>query len=106
MKKVISLMYPTVKLHGEAKQVLGDEIKGNGETKLFKELPKVLEDKSVINMPKPCGKECYFLVNIYVFNALKDTRIDLIAFDDAFTERNEKGQATSYGGLIFSDTVD
>jgi len=104
--KIISLMYPTVKLHGEAQQVLGNEVKGNGETKKFKELPKVLEDKSVINMPEPCGKECYFLVNIYVFNALKDTRNDLIAFDEEFTTRNEKGQAISYGGLLFSDMVD
>jgi len=104
--KIISLMYPTVKLHGEAEQVLGSEIKGNGETKMFKELPKVLDDKSVINMPKPCGKECYFLVNIYVFNALKHERTDLIAFDEEHTTRNEQGQAISYGGLLFSDSVD
>jgi len=103
--KVISLLYPTVRCHGEAEAVLGSEVKGNGETKRFNELPKVDGD-TVHNMPEPCGKECYYLCNIYVFNALKDKRNDLIAFDDTLTQRDEQGKAISYGGVLFSDTVD
>jgi len=99
--KVISLIFPTVKCHGEAKIVLGDEVKGNGETKAFNELPKVDGDK-VYNMPEPCGKECYFLCNIYVFTALKDKRDDLIAFDEAYTTRDEQGKVISQGGVTFS----
>ncbi len=98
--KVISLLNPTVKCHGEAEQVLGAEVKGNGETKEFKELPKVT-DNGVENMPKP-QKGTHYLVNVYVFNALKDERDDLIMFDDDLTQRDEQGRAKSYGGVIFS----
>ena len=98
--ETISLLFPTVKCHGEAEQVLGKEIKGNGETKRFKTLPKVTDD-GVIDMPEP-KKGVTYLVNAYVFNSLKDKRDDLVMFDDELAQRDEQGRVISQGGVIFS----
>jgi len=101
MSKIVSLMFPTIKCHGEAEKVLGSEVKGNSETKAFPELPNVADDGIVSNMPEQ-EDEVLYLVNIHVFNALKDKRDDLIAFDDSLATRNEKGWVLSQGGVIFS----
>lgn len=95
-------MFPTIKLHGSAKQLLGDKIKGNGETKAFKVLPKVNPDGSVDNMPSP-KKGTLYLVNAFVFNALANKRDDLVMFDDAYTLRDGQGRAISQGEFIYSE---
>jgi len=98
--KIISLLYPTVKCHGEAEQVLGKEVKGNEETKIFKSLP-VVENGVVKNMPK-YKKGVSYLVNVHVFNNLYQKRDDLIMFDDKLAKRDSKGQVISQGGVIMS----
>jgi len=98
--KIISLLYPTVKCHGEAEQVLGKEVKGNGETKRFESLP-VVEDGVVSNMPKQ-EKGVSYLVNAYVYNSLNKERDDLIMFDDKLANRDDKGEVISQGGVFMS----
>lgn len=100
---VKSLLFPTVKIthDSEAYCVLGEEVKGNGETKEFKVLPKVESDGSVSNMP-PRAKGVHYLVNAFVFNALHKDRDDLVMFDDTQTIRDEHGRVVSQGGVIFS----
>ena len=100
---VKSLLFPTVKTtpNSEAFYTLGKEVKGNGETKEFKMLPKVEADGTVSNMPHR-AKGVHYLVNAFVFNALHEDRDDLIMFDDAQTVRDEQGRVISQGGVIFS----
>ena len=98
--KIISLIYPSVKCHGQAAEVLGKEVIGNGESRLFEILP-VVKDTEVSNMPEKQDGAKY-LVNIYVFNSLKDSRDDLIAFDDSLATRGDDGKVISHGGVLLS----
>jgi len=95
--KIISLLNPTIKTHGELKALLGDTIVPSGV------VPQLDRDTGVIsNMPTP-QTGVTFLVNFGIFLALKGSRTDLAMFDDKKVIKDPvTGWALTQGGLILS----
>lgn len=92
--KYLALMEFGALLHGKAKDKAGtDKLRYSGYSPL-------IEGDKVKNMPSK-EEGITYVVNALVFNHLKGTRSDIIAFDPSLAKRDSKGLIISQGGFNY-----
>ena len=97
MKKIISTFKFETKLYGSAEKIAKTQILAKWRGEMI-----AVTDGIVTNMPKK-KEGVVYLVNAFVFEALKNSRDDLAMFDYTLTARDENGLIMAQGGFIFSN---